>query len=459
MKRILIFGALAAVIWTSENWWLSTQQADTSARLALDQFNNSAGDARALRSFQSLKDWVPLGAALATLAAAVVTLGPLARQTLKRLQGTPLGARVRRFFGRAAPVVLALGVVLFTSGCMKAYDRPEYVEIDTSETGFLIPLEGDNTQQAKFQSEEYLKQRKVAAKRVQITHRWSQEGRLAADGRWIPTVRLVKVNRSPVTREWLSPETVDTAGNIRPTESDKAIWIESADSVGFSMGFTCTAFISEDDAAKFLYWYPSGSLADVMDREVRARIQEVAAEVAAKYPLDALRSKKQEISDAVKHDLTNFFTARGITITTVGMFGGMTYENPAIQKSIDETFIAQQLKVVAQAKYEAQQRENERIELEADAVAERARREAQGQADARMMAAKAEAGSIREINKAALETQSNPLLLQLRTLDVEKARIEKWDGRFPQWWMSGNGGGNSGPNLLFQMPVPPAAGN
>jgi hypothetical protein len=31
----------------------------------------------------------------------------------------------------------------------------------------------------------------------------------------------------------------------------------------------------------------------------------------------------------------------------------MTYENPAIQKSINETLIAQQLKVVSEAKFEA----------------------------------------------------------------------------------------------------------
>ena len=136
------------------------------------------------------------------------------------------------------------------TGCVKPYDKPEFVEIDTSETGFLIPLEGDATQQAKFQSEDYLKQRKVATKRVQITHRWSQEGRLPGDGRWIPTVRLVKVNRSPVTREWATAQT--TAANGAIQRSDNAIWIESGDSVGFSMGFTCTAFIPEDDAARFL---------------------------------------------------------------------------------------------------------------------------------------------------------------------------------------------------------------
>jgi hypothetical protein len=452
-----MFGMVAAVIWTSENWWLSTQQADWSARLALNQFNNSTVNARELRAFQSLKDSVEIGAALATLLAAALAFGPAARRLAEAAGKTPVAMRLKKFLRGAMPVIAGCAAILCLGGCIKSYDRPEYVEIDTSETGFLIPLEGDTALQAKFQSEEYLKQHKVAAKRVQITHRWSQEGRLNGDGRWIPAVRLVKVNRSPVTREWLSPDVVDTAGDRRPTQNDQAIWIESADSVGFSMGFTCTAFISEDDAAKFLYWYPSGSLADVMDREVRARIQEVAAEVAAKYTLDVLRSKKQEISDAVKRDLTNFFAARGITITTVGMFGGMTYENPAIQKSIDETFIAQQLKVVAEAKYEAQKRENERIELEADAVAERVRREAQGQADARITAAKAEAGAIREINKATMEAQSNPLLLQLRTLDVEKARVEKWDGRFPEWWMAGNGAGS--PNLLFEMPMPGTAKN
>jgi len=84
---------------------------------------------------------------------------------------------------KATALVLGLLCLTGLTGCIKPYDKPEYVEIDTSETGFLIPLEGDTTQQAKFQSEDYLKQRKVAAKRVQITHRWSQEGRLTAAGR------------------------------------------------------------------------------------------------------------------------------------------------------------------------------------------------------------------------------------------------------------------------------------
>ncbi|MEY4386038.1 MAG: hypothetical protein RLY20_1321 [Verrucomicrobiota bacterium] len=452
MKRIILFGVLAASLWTTENWWLNTQQADLSAKLAINQFNGDAA-AHQLRAFQALKDNVHLATGVVTLLAAVFLLGPLARKLGQHVRESHLGAQLGKWFGKATALFALALLPALLSGCMKAYDKPEYVEIDTSETGFLIPLEGDGTQQAKFQSEDYLKQRKVAAKRVQILHRWSQEGRISNDGRWIPTVRLVKVNRSPITREWMSTEDAHGVGSRRPAQSDKAIWIESADSVGFSMGFNCTAFISEEDAAKFLYWYPSGSLTEVMDREIRGRIQQVAAEVAAKYPLDTLRSKKQEISDAVKKDVTSFFATRGITVTTVGMFGGMTYENPEIQRSIDQTFIAQQLKVVSEAKFEAQKKENERIELEANATAEKARREAQGIADSRMTAAKAEAEAIHVINAAAQEAANNPLLLQLKQLEVEKARVEKWDGRYPQWWMAGNGAG-SGPNLLLQVPAP-----
>lgn len=447
MKRIMVFALVAGVLWTAENIWLTTRQPELSASLALRQFSGGLAAARNLREFESLKDAAHSVTGVLTLLAGFWAFGPWLQRGWRRM--LVLG---RNQAGRALMLLPALGILALTTGCLKPFDRPEHVEIDTSETGFLIPLEGDAGDQVKFQSEDYLRARKVAAKRVQVTHRWSQEGRFPTDGRWIPIVRLVKVNRSPVTREWTTAQTTVSGGALQ--RSDKAIWIESADSVGFSMGFTCTAFIPEEEAARFLYWYPSGSLAEVMDREVRGRIQQAAAEVAAKYPLDSLRTRKQEISDAVKQNVTNFFAARGVSVTTVGMFGGMTYENPEIQKAIDGTFIAQQLKVVSEAKFEAQKKENERLELEAQGLAEKARCEALGQADARKSAAAGEAEAIRVINNAALEVQQNPLLLQLRALEVEKARIEKWDGRYPQMWLGAAGGS---PNIMFQLPMPAPA--
>jgi hypothetical protein len=428
IKKLMVFVGVVVCAVAMERLWLNAIQPSVSTQLAIHQLNGSDDAFRQLRLFEVYKE----AGDVAIVFIAITTAWWLARKTRKP--------------SSQWPVLIAIGTmsIVAMTGCVRPYDTPEYAEIDTSETGFLIPLEGNSGHQAKFQSEEYLRELKVAAKRVQITHRWSQEGRLINSGRWIPTVRLIKVNRSPVTREWTAEANTGTA------ERNQAIWIESSDSVGFSMGFTCTAFIPEEQAAKFLYWYPTGSLSNVMDAEVRGRIQQVAAEIAAKYPLDALRARKQEISDAVKNDVTNFFAQRGIVITTVGMFGGMTYENAEIQKAIDNTVIAQQLKVVNEAKWEAQQRDNDRVTLEANAIAERARRIAAGEADAKKIAAAAEAQAIRDVNKALAGAGQNPLLYRLRSLEVERARIERWNGEYPQYLLQTASGS---PNLMLQLPA------
>src|SRR5438270_602515 len=80
-------------------------------------------------------------------------------------------------------------------------------------------------------------------------------------GHWIATVRLIKVARRPVTREWTKSHNTGT----KPR--DEAISAESRDSIGFSIGVGCTANIPEELAAMYLYSYPSKSLAEMMDGE------------------------------------------------------------------------------------------------------------------------------------------------------------------------------------------------
>ena len=234
----MVFVAVIVCAIAMERFWLNAIQPNVSTQLAIHQLNGNDDAFRQLRLFEVCKE---AGDAVIVFIA-IATAWWLARKT----RGT----------SSQWPTLMAISAmsIFGVSGCIRPYDTPEYAEIDTSETGFLIPLEGNSEHQAKFQSEEYLRELKVAAKRVQITHRWSQEGRLVNSGRWISTVRLIKVNRSPVTREWTAETTTGTAAK------NQAIWIESSDSVGFSLGFTCTSFIPEEHAAKFLYWYPTGSL-------------------------------------------------------------------------------------------------------------------------------------------------------------------------------------------------------
>ncbi len=235
MKRIVVFGLVTGTAWAAERFWLSSTQPKLTSSLAVQQLNGGEAVAEKLRTMQNYADAVPVIAWAVTVGAAIVCFAPWWRKVGGFFRSVFAQTTLAKKLGKVA--LLALLPLPLTTGCIKPFDRPEYVEIDTSETGFLIPLEGDATQQAKFQSEDYLKQRKVATKRVQITHRWSQEGRFEHDGHWIGNVRLVKVNRSPVTREWTTEQGPHLSTLAR--RSDKAIWIESADSVGFSMGFTC----------------------------------------------------------------------------------------------------------------------------------------------------------------------------------------------------------------------------
>ena len=262
-------------------------------------------------------------------------------------------------------------------------------------------------------------------KRINIPRRWRKTGRLWFSGEWIDTVKVIKVDRSPVTREWTASRDTGTS------TKNEGIWIESEDSVSFSTGFTCTSYIREEDAPRFLYHYPNGRLAAIMDNQIRAEIQSKAAEIASGYRMDELRTKKGEIIKGVRDHVVAFFDQTGITVSTIGMFGGFTYENRDIQKAIDDTFVAQQEKVVAAALYEAQEDKNRRIVKEADAMKRSSIIKATGEAEA-----------VRVVAKAAAEANSNPAFLALRKLEVEAKRIEKWNGQYPQhyWSTSGSNG-------------------
>jgi len=322
--------------------------------------------------------------------------------------------------------------------CVQPFDVPEFVDIEPNETGFLIPLEGATSKQMKFESAAHVEKLKVATKRVQITHRWVKTGRVWADaGVYMDDLRLLKVDRSPVTREWTTGTATGTSAK------DQGVWAESKDSVGFSTGFSVTAMILEENAALFLYRYQSKSLAQVMDSEIKARVQAIVAEVSAEYDMSQLRAEKITIVRALRADVVPFFMDRGITITTVGMFGGFTYENAKIQESIDGVFIAQREKEVAEALLEAQADKNRVIEMEATAQANAAREVGRGEAEAKAL-----------ILAVAKDAADDPVFLEMRKLEVDEARIQKWDGCYPTYYMSlGSNGNGKGPTLLIQPPM------
>jgi hypothetical protein len=356
-------------------------------------------------------------------------------------------------------------LVLLAFTFIRPYDVPEFAEVDSSESAFLIPLEGDTTNQAAFQSVKFLEEKKIATKRVQITHRWQQMGYLPRSGHYVATVRLVKVDRRPITREWTKSPKTGTS------PKDEAIAVESKESVNFSMGLSCTAHIPEESAAVFLYSYPSQSLSEMLDMEVRARIHQIIAEEAGTYNVFDLPAKKNEIMKAVRDDVVPFFKKKGIEITTLAMLGGLTFDNAEIQRAIDDAAKASHLKVAAEAKRLAQEVENKTLLLAADGKAMAAKREAQGklevelvriesEAKIRIREAEGQAEAIRRVADArayeAQKVNEQPeTYLRLRMIEAEMLRWKQWDGRYPQYVLQMGGATSSSP---IGVMLPPLSG-
>lgn len=333
------------------------------------------------------------------------------------------------------------------------YNKPKFENIENNQTGFLIPLDQDTAQQAAFESANYLKEKKVAAKRVQIHRRWVQKGWLYTTGDYIDTERLMVVDRSPVIREW----TQEPASGTTPT--DDALTAQSKDGTSLRLSFTCTAYIPESDdahpegAEHFLYYYKGDNLAHVVDTEVRARVQAVASEFSAQFPLDTLRGTQHKLAEAVREDVVPFFKKRGISITNIGMVGGFHYVNVDIQKAIDDAIKAQQLKVSAlahqekekveqQTKLQNQEINNKTMIMEAEGKAKAKIAQSEGEAKAKLSAANVEAETTK-VNAAAkaaavkLEADAEAyryaqldkfkeLVMSLKNLEMEKAWRTQW---------------------------------
>ena len=306
--------------------------------------------------------------------------------------------------------IIALAFMLIVvcccfAGCRKPYDKPEFVTIEASQTAFLIPLVGDSSNQAVFESEELLLSAKVATKEIQIPHRWVQTGRRHWMGNWRPSATLIVVERKPVSRSWESGESSATSAN-------KAIFGETSDNIGIYVGMNCTAMIEEKDAAKFLYRYNNTPLETIIDTDIKKMVEDRFNIETAKYTSTELGAMKGVIMEDVKEYVVEYFKEYGITITVLGLKEGISFENPEIQKAIDAKFASEQELVIQQNKNEANLA---KAEAEAQAI---------------KIAAQAEAESLKILADA--QAEANRMLSESLTEELlEKMYYEKWNGALP----------------------------
>ena len=365
-------------------------------------------------------------------------------------------------FKSAAKKAAVMGLLITTVGLTscKPYNTKEFVEIKPSQTAYFIPLIGENkTSQVKFDSESYEAFKKVGVKRIEIPKEWLQTGRADSEGKWIPSARVLIVDRSSITRHWTKD------GYTGSTKEDQAVHVESKDSVNFTLGFRVTAYVAEEDTSKFLYYnsnrikeasggsYQVIGLDEILDNEVLARIQKVASVEFGSYDLDAARTKKAEVYKKIDEEVIPFFHERGITILTIAQTGGLDYENKQIQAAIDRTVMDQQLKVSALAEKEAQLVKNETIKLEAEAKASAMLTAAKAEAEAKFVVQEQVAKGMLLVADATKQTGSSDAYIRLQELEVKKELAKQYKGGVPSVLIIGGSSGTNG--LTPFLPITP----
>lgn len=242
-------------------------------------------------------------------------------------------------------------------------------EIKPNETAWAIPLDGSSSSgQVKFNSVEFLDQKKVASKRIMIDKIEYRVGRMPWDIEWIPAIRVITVDRSLITREW-----TDSADSGSST-TRQGIGVVTKDSVQLRVGLTVTASIDEDDASTYLYYHGEKTLADVMDQNIRSF---AVAELTRKYgdlTLQDAQTKGTEIYADLFNDAKTAFKAKGITIQYLGNAEGLTYSDPNVQAAINKSYQASQDAKTAEMEQQAQVIRNQTKVLTAQADADAAQK-------------------------------------------------------------------------------------
>ena len=287
----------------------------------------------------------------------------------------PLSQALRRRYALAPLVLLVAGLAAARPERALAFadttDKTEAYTILPNESAFFIPDTGANKDsQAQFNSETYLEEKKIAVKRFVIPHQ-----KLSGSGGtswlstgwdfYVPTGRLIIVDRSPFSREWVGSRERGTSTR------DESIPCQSKEGVNITVGVAIGASVSEQNAARYLYnfgvlpptdangrlldrsspqtiftsVYYSRRLSDVMDDVGRKRIQTLICNEIASRTFEQANEDAVKIMDSVRKTASEYFASVGITLDFIGWGDTFTFD-PDVQKAVNDKRNAEALKDV-----------------------------------------------------------------------------------------------------------------
>ena len=245
------------------------------------------------------------------------------------------------------------------------YDKADFTEAYTilpNESAFWIPDAGANKDnQAQFESEAYLNANKVPLKRFIVPH-----AKLSGSGGffdfYVPTGRLIIVDRTPFSREWVD------AADRGTSHAKEGFPCQSKEGLNVIVGVAIGASVTEQNAAKYLYRfgvkppvgeridpriiftsvYYSRGVKEVMDDFGRKKVSEVICDQITSRSFDQVNGEAKLIKDTAAKMITEYFAALGITIDFVGWADTFTFDKE-VQEAVNRRYIASQDQAIAMA--------------------------------------------------------------------------------------------------------------
>jgi len=159
---------------------------------------------------------------------------------------------------------------------------------------------------------------------------------------------------------------------------------------------------------------------------VQTATQEIFKAVTARYSAPDLISQRAKVSSDINIALSEKLSKYGAQVINIDMRNFAFSDS--YMRAINDKVMQEQLRLAAENKLktvEAEQKQKVAV-AEAEASAQRAR--ADGEAYAQLKVAEAQAEAIK-VQNVALAQGGN--VLELRRIEVERTKAERWDGKLP----------------------------
>jgi len=160
---------------------------------------------------------------------------------------------------------------------------------------------------------------------------------------------------------------------------------------------------------------------------VQTATQEIFKAVTARYTAPDLISERAQVSSDINTALKQKLALYGANVINIDMRNFSFSET--YMSAINQKVTQEQLRLVAENQLKTVEAEQKQKVAIAEAEAAAARAKADGESYANLKIATAQAEALR-IQNAALA--QNKDVLELRRIEVDRVKAERWDGRLPQ---------------------------